>query len=350
MRVRELDLLRFVAAMGVVLYHYTYHYTGARSNASLYPELEGVTAHGYLGVNLFFMISGFVILWTARAKPPAAFVISRITRLYPEFWLGVILSASTFAVFPIGSRPDLTLPTVLANLTMVPQLLGYAYVDGVYWTLGVELKFYALLWLLSITGQMRRIEAWVFGWLAVETYCFAFGGPHVARSLALHPFGPYFIAGCLFFLVRSERLTVARGVGLFVCVVLSVVESIDDMGGFLESADITASARVSTAAVIVSFFVAFLLIAVRSKEVGLAGRLAFLGALTYPLYLTHNIAKAALLSLGDGLHPYLRLVIAVSFSLALSSLMVLVIERRMRKPCTEFLTRCYQRLAVPRGS
>jgi peptidoglycan/LPS O-acetylase OafA/YrhL len=137
---------------------------------------------------------------------------------------------------------------------------------------------------------------------------------------------------------------------LFVCVVLSVVESIDDMGGFLESADITARARVSTAAVIVSFFVAFLLIAVRSKEVGLAGRLAFLGALTYPLYLTHNIAKAALLSLGDGLHPYLRLVIAVSFSLALSSLMVLVIERRMRKPCTEFLTRCYQRLAVPRGS
>jgi peptidoglycan/LPS O-acetylase OafA/YrhL len=184
----------------------------------------------------------------------------------------------------------------------------------------------------------------------VETYCFAFGAPHVVRSLTLHPFGPYFIAGCLFFLIRSERLTVARGVGLFVCVVLSAVESIDDMGGFLEAADITTGARVTTAAVIVSLFVAFLLISVRSTEGRLAGRLAFLGALTYPLYLTHNIAKAALLSLGGGLHPYLQLAIAVLFSLGLSSLMVLVIERRMRKPCTEFLTRRYQRLTVRRGS
>ena len=204
-RVRELDLLRFVAALAVVLYHYTYHYQVAGSAAGLYPELEPFTAHGYLGVNLFFLISGFVILWTARARPPAAFVISRITRLYPEFWLGVILSASTFAVFPLGEGTVLTLPMVLANLTMVPQFLGYPYVDGVYWTLGVELKFYALLWLLSVAGQMRHIERWLFGWLLVETCFFAFGAPPGAGSFSLHPFGPYFIGGCLFFLVRSER-------------------------------------------------------------------------------------------------------------------------------------------------
>jgi len=47
--------------------------------------------HGYLGVNLFFMISGFVILWTARDRTPSGFVLSRITRLYPEFWIGVRL-------------------------------------------------------------------------------------------------------------------------------------------------------------------------------------------------------------------------------------------------------------------
>ena len=345
-RVRELDLLRFIAALAVVLYHYTYHRTVAGSPDVVFPMLERATARGYLGVNLFFMISGFVILWTARARPPAAFVISRITRLYPEFWLAVVLSACTFAFFPLGPGPRLTIATVLANLTMVPQFMRAPYVDGVYWTLGVELKFYALLWLLSVTRQMPRIETWVFGWLAVETYCFAFGGPHFLRSVAIHPFGPFFIAGCLFFLVRSEGLTVARGLGLLLCLGLSIVESMGEMEKFVQPADITMEARLTTGALIVVFFLAFLLIAVRTAEVGFAHRLAFLGALTYPLYLTHNIAKAVMLSLGRGLHPYLQLAIALAFSLALSSAMVLLIERRLRKPMIIFLTRRYEQITA----
>jgi peptidoglycan/LPS O-acetylase OafA/YrhL len=193
---------------------------------------------------------------------------------------------------------------------------------------------------------MRRIEVWLYRWLALETYCFAFGGPHVARSLALHPFGPFFIGGSLFFLVRSERHTLVRGVGLLVCLILSIVESMREMKHFVQPADITTEARVTTALLIVLFFVALLLIALGSTESTLASRLAFLGALTYPLYLTHNIAKAVMLSVGGGLHPYLQLAIALAFSLALSSVMVLAIERKMRKPFTAFLTRCHRRIAV----
>jgi len=345
-RVRELDLFRFVAALAVVLYHYTYNRAVLDTGAAMYPVLERFTVHGYLGVDLFFMISGFVILWTARARRPSDFVISRITRLYPEFWISVILSASVFAMFPLSAGQRITLPMVFANLTMVPQLFRQPYVDNVYWTLFVELKFYLLLWLLSVAGQMRRIEPWIFGWLAVATYCFAYGGPHVFRSLTLHPYGPFFIGGCLFFLVRSDRLTVARAAGLLLCLGLGVVSAVEGMEGFVQAADITSAARIATGVIIVACFASFLLIATRVTDSSIAHRLAFLGALTYPLYLLHNIAKAVMLSIGGELHPYAQLAIAGAFSLALASVMVLVIERRMRRPFTEFLTRRYRKLAT----
>jgi len=87
----ELDLLRFLAALAVVLYHFTYHLRDSETAVDLFPSIGRVGMHGYLGVNLFFMISGFVILWTARDRTPSGFVLSRITRLYPEFWIGVRL-------------------------------------------------------------------------------------------------------------------------------------------------------------------------------------------------------------------------------------------------------------------
>ena len=85
-RIPELDLLRFIAAVGVVLFHAT--------NWPEHPNLlTRSRTYGSFGVPLFFMISGFVILMTAQNRSGIEFVNSRIARLYPSFWIAVLLSA-----------------------------------------------------------------------------------------------------------------------------------------------------------------------------------------------------------------------------------------------------------------
>ena len=87
-RVFELDVLRFSAALAVVIYHLTYRQIDGQY---LFASADLITRFGYLGVNLFFMISGFVILWTAVGRTPAKFAISRFSRLYPIFWVSMVI-------------------------------------------------------------------------------------------------------------------------------------------------------------------------------------------------------------------------------------------------------------------
>jgi peptidoglycan/LPS O-acetylase OafA/YrhL len=165
-RIPELDLLRFLAAASVVIYHYTYQPVlhGVINDNAFWP-LPVASRFGYLGVTLFFMISGFVILWSSQARSSGEFVISRIARLFPSFWICVFVT--TFVVSAAGGPESLSPRTVALNMTMVPGRFGVPYVDGVYWTLLVELKFYILIFLILVTGTMKRIEMWLAIWLAV---------------------------------------------------------------------------------------------------------------------------------------------------------------------------------------
>src|SRR5262249_17939386 len=96
-RYYELDLLRFVAAFSVLLFHYTFRGTAALDHVSdlSYPWLAPVTKDGYLGVDLFFLISGFVILMSASSGSKRQFGVSRIVRLYPAYW---VCCTATFLV------------------------------------------------------------------------------------------------------------------------------------------------------------------------------------------------------------------------------------------------------------
>lgn len=76
MRLIGLDLVRFFAAMSVVLYHYT-----ARHGSTSFETLSVFTKFGYLGVPLFFMISGYVISLSAANRTASEFLISRFIRL-----------------------------------------------------------------------------------------------------------------------------------------------------------------------------------------------------------------------------------------------------------------------------
>lgn len=91
-RLAEVDALRGIAAMSVVLFHYTTRFT------ELFAPPYSPTIsfqNGHYGVNLFFIISGFVIFMTLeRTSKPMDFVISRFSRLFPAYWFAIFLTYS----------------------------------------------------------------------------------------------------------------------------------------------------------------------------------------------------------------------------------------------------------------
>jgi len=161
-RLPMLDVLRFFAALSVVFYHMTYRL----NESALFTWLQPFTKFGYLGVDVFFIISGFVILWSAVGRSVPDYLISRVARLYPSFWVAILVTSATMLVI----RPERLQPlwAIAANFTMLPgYIVGNHYVDGVYWTLAVELKFYFLILLALLFRQIEHIESWLRGWLVL---------------------------------------------------------------------------------------------------------------------------------------------------------------------------------------
>lgn len=308
-RVPALDLLRFLAAAFVMVYHFTYSQVGGVS------ALESVTLHGHLGVEIFFMISGFVILWSAKGRTGKGFVRARILRLYPEFWLAVAISA---AVFYFVSGAPITPTQVAGNLTMVPGYLGVPYIDGVYWTLAVEIKFYVIVWLLIMLRQLDRVELWLFAWLAAAlTAQFVNLGP--VRSLIIDPYGPFFAAGGLFFLCFESGWTKTRVAGLLLALGLCLHESLQGMAGFVAAEHITPAAQIATLSIIVLAFACFAMLR-NIRGLRWPAWITLVGSLTYPLYLLHNVGKVLFL---ESEVTAWRVLLAIAFSIALAWVVML---------------------------
>src|SRR5204863_431573 len=84
----SLELLRFLAAFAVLAFHFGFRGYAAHNLQDLaFPELAGFSKYGYMGVELFFMISGYVIPWSIRGRSVAEFALARAIRLYPTYWL-----------------------------------------------------------------------------------------------------------------------------------------------------------------------------------------------------------------------------------------------------------------------
>ncbi|WP_375271944.1 acyltransferase family protein [Sphingomonas sp.] len=167
-RIASIDALRGLAALCVLVQHGVQPIVGNPGTApSVSAWLTGVTVNrfdlGRYGVILFFLISGYVVPFSLRGGHALRrFVVTRAARLYPAFWLSVAAMVLTAGSATTGAQ-------VAANLTMAPSLLGQPPLSGVYWSLFVELVFYALCAALFAAGLLRRAGA-VF---ALGLFCVA---------------------------------------------------------------------------------------------------------------------------------------------------------------------------------
>lgn len=305
-RVPELDLLRFVAAISVVLFHFcAAPRIGGVEDRMAFGELGIAARYGYLGVELFFLISGFVIIMSVQRRTVRGFLVHRALRLYPSFWVAILLT--TAAIWFFGDHAELpSVRTFLANLTMLPGYLGAEKLDEVYWTLAVELKFYAIVALLLAFGLLRYAELLAYAWLVLLLAAHYKLGGGVLRSASIYPHGSLFAAGVLFYFVKANGWTWQRTAAIGLALALAVCAGIQNLPEFIPS-----PASYDGIVVPILIVCCFALVAWAASPRPNTERPRFwmtLGALTYPLYLVHGrIGRILFATFQQGLSPAVAL-------------------------------------------
>ncbi|MGE9782807.1 acyltransferase family protein [Janibacter sp. G368] len=331
-RLDVLDYLRFLAAAVVLAFHYTFNGINNGKIASIddYWPIAAVTRYGYLGVELFFLISGFVIFNSARNKTARQFAVGRAVRLYPAFWVAVLLTALVTVVAGDASGLSVDLQQVLVNLTMMPSALGIAPVDGVYWTLLVELKFYALVFLLILARQGARLGRLV-PWWALGMLAIAVLAPDLSDLPYLGGYFPLFASGALIAETRTSGPSSLRVAGLLASATTASLYASQSVQG-MEAAKGVAYSQVAVVALVLLFHLALLSMCWRrAASVRLPWALTF-GALTYPLYLIHAHVGYMLLShLATASNRLWVYPLVVTGVLGVAYLINVLVERRPKR-------------------
>lgn len=184
------DALRGVAALWVASYHF---YGGVSSGRQVFPEpFHWLFRHGNCGVEVFFVISGFVIAYTIRNSRVTPryfgnFMLRRSIRLEPPYWATIALAVGVTwlsnrirndRVAPLPSWPQL-----LAHVFYLQDLLGYGDIVEVFWTLCMEVQFY--LTFIALAGVIQ----WAAGRLALKHH-----GRAWLYALGLLPLGLWSLA------------------------------------------------------------------------------------------------------------------------------------------------------------
>lgn len=355
-----LDLLRFFAAAAVMMFHLAYldwalpgstayRLSGGRVS---FPELTGVAGFGWVGVQIFFVISGFVIAYSAENAGLFSFVRSRALRLLPAAWVCATLS---FAAVQLSTTGTLPFGAYQRSLVLWPW---GPWVDPSYWTLGVEISFYALVALLIAGGRfdaMRRLAMllglvsafyWLAWWLSLAD---ASGVVHQwllryresrTLELLLVQHGCFFALGVVLWsqlLKRDKRSGWPLALFLIAACLLQIaahhalaVEKTGAVGG-LDHASPWPALLTWLAAV------AWMALSIRCNDrlvIGAAARklLRRIGLMTYPLYLIHQVLGCLLLGTlaAAGIDRFLALGITVGLLLVLSNLVCSVFEQPLR--------------------
>ncbi|MBC6608753.1 acyltransferase [Hymenobacter sp. BT188] len=349
LRLYEIDLLRFLAALSVVVFHYTYRGYAADHYSSLpFLELGRYTRYGYLGVELFFIISVYVVLLSAKGKTVRQFFVSRLVRLYPAFWVACTL---TFLVKRLwGTTPgDAYMPAVLhagfgqylCNMTMLEEFLGIAPLDGAYWSLTVEIAFYFLVSLLLSYRLMRYVEWFVAGWLL---YAILLVLPHANTPFAalfFPSYAPYFAAGIIFYRrqqVPDRALTHYTLLAFaYLAAIHSSLRKATEMGQHYHD-EFVAWVIV---AIITLFFAVFFFITTRHINLSHYSWLAGLGALTYPLYLIHSdIGFVTFHRLAGAINKYVLVGSTLLVMLVIAHLIHVLAEKRFSRVFRVWVNKC----------
>lgn len=329
-----LDLIRFCAAGFVVLYHlcfYPWTYDTAAPALEYREQLATLApfaSAGWVGVPIFFVLSGVVIAASATGRDWVDFVRRRALRLYPAAWICGSITAATCLL--VGE------PHVLVRYfkSMALSPTG-PWIDEVFWTLGVEIVFYAYVAaILARFGSARLERAGLALGAAGTLYISAVlldaaAGGGVRTELAwlgegngrllLLSSGCYFGLGMAIWAIVSggtTRVRLVAAAAFTLAGLLAVGRPVEGALWLGAVAAIAASLRFHGP--------------IRHRLGRWSGQIRVIGLATFPLYLLHNeIGRAAMRAMRD-LGAWAALGIAVALVVALSFFVTIFLEPRVR--------------------
>jgi peptidoglycan/LPS O-acetylase OafA/YrhL len=328
-----LDLVRCAAALLVMLHHFFGVFplwVSGRPTASTLTTIP-YTWFGWVGVQVFFVISGFVIAYSSSYATATSFLRSRFLRLFPTLW---ICSCITLCVaLAAHTAPERQLlQDWLHSIVLNPW--HERYIDHSYWTLPVEISFYAIIFLLLATKTFRFLNPVIIclGLFSTASLCYSYGvvehlirqvtfaeklqgyAGHTPMTYVLLANGVYFALGTELWLFLFERKTAVRAVMLPIFTlggIAGICNASLPYNGLLHrsSAAPPLSAVppvvvwvVSLAAIVSSVvFNSQITRSLRPFGVRSARRL---GVATYPIYLLHQTIGLTILRLTYGRLPY----------------------------------------------
>ncbi|MFF2045269.1 acyltransferase family protein [Kitasatospora sp. NPDC058170] len=340
-RLVALDGLRLIAALLVVFHHYVGFAGGPGRDESawtkpawvVFPKAENVASYGWVGVELFFIISGFVICMSSWGRGPGAFFKSRVVRLYPAYWFAVLATTAVLTVWPMVRKP-LGLRDTLLNLTMFQSPFGAESVDAVYWTLWVEMRFYLLFALVVWKGvTYRRVVLFCCLW-TIASILVMDGRLPSAEYFAMPEYSSYFIAGMAMYLMYRFRPTAL----LWGIVGISWLFSVHAVSQYSVGLGRWLGRPMYAAPAVLLVTLAYLVMA--ALALGwldwVRGRwLTVAGAVTYPLYLLHeHIGWTGIRLLRDRV-PAWPLVIGMTLGMVAAAWLV---HRLVERPVARMLS------------
>lgn len=302
--IKELDTLRCIAAILVLLYHYTTQYDNSFGHLGNYPVN---ISWGYMGVSVFFLLSGFLTVMNLRENETlGSFILRRAIKLYPVYWVSIILT--TIVMFMILPEKLRTFETIIVNFTMLQDFLGFKAVDGVYWTLTIEIMFYAFIGTLLYFNCIRNIMTISSIWLILSiifSVVKLFINNIFVKLLSfllITTYSHMFIAGIMLCKLYKNPKQIVPHIIICLCFINQVINQGLEYTIFF---------------ILVTSFVYLIIYRVISFSIPC---FEFIARISYPLYLTHQF-------IGFGLIHEIFLLIPISISIGLAYLLYKYIEQ-----------------------
>jgi peptidoglycan/LPS O-acetylase OafA/YrhL len=336
-RLRELDALRGIAAIFVVLFHFS------MGNENAYQFFR----FGTTGVDLFFMISGFVIMMSlGRIASAKDFIINRFARLYPTYWAAVTFTLIALYVtksIEHGQEYDIYWKEYLANMTMFQYYMNFRDLDGPYWTMIIEMVFYITMLALFLFKALRfTIPVFVaIMLLEVLFVLFYWDRPWVQEIFHYYPllsYIPLFLAGIVFYQLYTKRLNPWIAYAIVLSCFISHLMVFEHVVRARGSVD-----QLEYGIILTIYFGAFILFVNNCLRFIVNPVTLFLGKISYALYLVHQfITIGAIIPslMRNGVDYYTACLVAFPVAIGLATLITYYVEiplgrlikRRLRKP------------------
>lgn len=321
--IESLQALRGFAAVSVMLFHGT----GMMWNMWGYDYLSWSFAGGFSGVDLFFVLSGFIIYYTNRIRPttPAEFLLKRFIRLYPVYWVVILILLVEHYLFPSPNQAYKNDPFLVLNaFLLVPQVQGLVHAA---WTLSYEVMFYLLFALFHFCGR-KYFWVWFLAWIGFLFFRTDLL-PEVFKSL-IHsdfviPIFSEFLLGCFVAELYLKNIKWASRVSLVVGII-----------AFFVSWTFYHHTRWGLAFGLPAACIIYGLVNVRPA---IPEWLLQLGNASYSLYLVHGPALSLALRATDflGLVDYVAHPAGATFMFALVALAGWLFYRLVENPLLVFL-------------